>query len=260
MPKGCYSRDGVDVSATWTDEQDEWLRLQCLTAKSYGAIAIAFNKAFPNDRKSRSAIMGRSSRRGYADNKPTHRQHYSGRHKRKANPQPSAHKIKAKAKPAPVETPAPVVFKDGEHVQLRQEGQLSRTYRYGRKSATQVEEAKRGFLPSVIENAPLTSVLLSDCPDNGCKWPTCDEPFMVCGSPIKLGSYCERHGNVAFREMPTLRRNKGYAKRGMLEGPKKHTTDADAQWLADQLLDDAIKSPGLDEVEAGLIKDLLDNE
>jgi hypothetical protein len=256
MPKGCYRRDG-ELGASWSVEQDEWLRLRCLTKASYGAIAIAFNKAFPLDRKSRSAIMGRASRRGYAKDKPPAGPHYGDRPRtRKANPQPNARKIRNKAKPAPIVVEAPVVFKPSEHVVLRDEGRLARTYRYGRKSATQIEEAKRGHLPSIVEIAPLTSVLWSECPDNGCKWPTCDEPFMVCGAPAKLGSYCSRHGNVAFRELPTMKRNGGYGKRGQLDTARKRIGDADAQWIADNVLDDEVKAPRI-AFEAELLLPLL---
>ena len=246
MPKGVYCRDG-DVRSVWSDEQDEWLASRCLTNASYGAIAIAFNVAFPNDRKTRSAIMGRASRRGFADNKPHADRHYGTKGTKRSNPQPSARKIKTKRKPDPIVVEAPVIFGEGEQIMLREEGALAKTYRYGRKSATQIEEAKRGFLPSIIENAPLTAVLLSDCPDNGCKWPTCDDPFMVCGSPATLGSYCSRHGNVAFRELPTAKRNANYHRRG--SSPTGHDREL--------LIDDEVQSPGISPEGGDVLRALL---
>lgn len=244
MPKGCYDRDGAYSRAEWSVEQDEWLKAQCLTSKSYGAIVLAFNEAFPNNRKTRSAIMGRASRRGYADHKPHVPQHYGSKPRKKSNPQPSARMIKLKRNSEP--RMVPVVFGEGTQIEFREEGRRLARTQHQRKSATEIEAARRGFLPSIVENAPLTSVLWSECPDNGCRWPTSETPFMVCGSPAKVGSYCARHGDVAFREMPTLKRNRGYAKRGMLETrTKTRMLSAEAQAIADSLLDDEVVSPGI---------------
>ena len=34
----------------------------------------------------------------------------------------------------------------------------------------------------------------------------------VCGAPSTCGAYCDRHAQVAYRVMPTKRRNRGYHK------------------------------------------------
>lgn len=195
MPRGVYSRDGEFTNNDWSDEQNEWLRARCLTAQSYGTIARAFNEAFPDTPKTRNAIMGRAARLGLSQNKP-------GALINKARSRVELGE-RRRRKPITPEAPlAPVVF--GEPLEPRNNAPQIPNYRYATKAATRIEEAQAGFLPSIIETAPLSTVPLLECPSNGCRWPTADAtpdtPFMVCGAPQMNGrSYCTRHAQFAYR-------------------------------------------------------------
>lgn len=240
MPKGVYSRDG-EFKGTWSDEQDAMLKRLCETVMSYGAIAKELSAAFPNDRKSRSAVIARAKRRGYDVGKP---HEWGFRRKRKVSP----NKRVTVRKNKPRVTLAPVVFKQSDPQGLRSDAEpiLNTRGRTSKsvKTPEQIAEAQKGHVPCIIEQAPLTSVPFSST--DGCKWPTSEDVrcMEVCGAPIALGSYCERHGRVAYREMPTAKRNREYGRRGTFE-TRKRISDDDAQWIADNVLDDVVEGPGI---------------
>lgn len=202
MPRGIYSRDDT-YRIGWTVAQDEWLKARCSTNQSYTVIASDFCRAFPSSPKSRNAIMGRAMRKGWAQSKPSAGIHYGG--KKKGHQERVKRMSKAK-KNQPMKL-APVVFKNSD-VEFRPEGKIRADRMKKPRTAAEIAEAKKGHLPEVIEERPSTSVLFTDCPDDGCRWPTCDDPFKVCGAPKRIGSYCARHGNVAYRELPTVGRNR----------------------------------------------------
>lgn len=242
MPKGVYSRDG-EFRGAWSDEQDEWLKAACQTGDSYGAIAKAFNRAFPLDPKTRSAIIGRAARRGYTNNKPRGKSvtvigapkpSYVDKRIKGTGVRPVDKVLRARKKHA-------VQFDDG----LREEtdpGTYRRSHPHmARKSAPAIEEARKGQLPSIIEAAPLTSKPFFESAHNECKWPTSNDvrDLSVCGAPATHGAYCRRHAEVAYQTMPTRKRNGSYSRRGF-EEERKRISDADAQWIADHVLDDEV--------------------
>lgn len=200
MPKGIYSRDGALGGQVWTDEQDEWLRARCQTSMPYRVIAMEFAAAFPDvhPKRTRCAMMGRAARRGYNIEKPP--AHNDTRVR------------KPKAQPITPRQPR-VKVNDALGSLLRADstplGSIPSPDKRPR-GAQQIEEARKGHIPQIIETAPTSSVPLSDAPRGSCKWPTNDDPsdFHVCGQPGVIGSYCERHAQVAYRTMPTVRRNK----------------------------------------------------
>lgn len=238
MPKGEYLRESWGDA--WSQNEDEWLRVACMTSVSYSLMTVAYNAAFPHNTKSRSALMGRASRQGYAANKPAGKKANGAREvrvaKRTLNNGPTrATRIIAKAK-------APVVFDDG----LRDDSDPA-IYRRSsphvmKKTAADIAAAKQGKLPSIIEAEPLTSKPMLDTEHDECKWPTSTDVLSmeVCGAKATHGAYCERHAQVAYRTMPTRKRNKSYGRRGMIDTARRRIQDEDAQWIADHILDDEV--------------------
>lgn len=237
---------GSNTSGVWSDEQDAWLKQACTTAMTYGNMVADFNAAFPNDiPKSRSAILARANRKGYNNDKPESSTTGSrgivvtrtaGHAKRKRDS-----KIKLS------QDLAPVKFK-GEPDGLRDDAEplLRRSHPHMyRKTAEQIKEAKKGRLPCIVEDKPLTSVDFLSTARDTCKWPTNEDvrEMQVCGEPTKIGAYCERHGRVAYVTLPTVKRNRVYHKDDTeYRAGRKAINDADAQWIADNVLDDVVET------------------
>lgn len=217
----------------WTEDQDEWLKVSCRTAMTYGQLTKAFAEAFPLDPKSRSSLIARASRKGYNNDKPDSPTP-SKNPRRKRDPKVRLSK----------QALAPVTFKDPHGLRDDAEPLLRRSHPHGyRKTKEQIEEAKKGRLPCIVEENPLTSVPFLGA--DGCKWPTNNDIrcMEVCGAPTVIGAYCERHGRVAYVTLPTVKRNRIYHKDDTeYRATRKRISDGDAQWIADNVLDDVVET------------------
>jgi hypothetical protein len=218
MPKGIYD---LNKATDWSPEEDEWLRQQCETTASYAMMAAAFVQTF-KFKRTRNAILGRAARRGYAVNKPGYQNRLKGVPKAGSKGLRKYDKMVRVQKKAAL---APVVFKDRDPKGLRSDAEpiLRRSHPHMVRRATpeEIAERQKGELPCIIEAEPLTSVPFMQA--DGCKWPTTEDPrdLHVCGAEREIGAYCTRHARVAYREMPTPRRNRGYTGRGLLETTRK---------------------------------------
>lgn len=255
MPKGQYDRSKVmskgqtawnkGVSA-WSDAQDDYLQELCKTTMSYSQCRVKFNERFPHDTKTRNALLGRATRKGYRGGKPkppTYGHTNAMQATRKANIG-RKRKLTAEVKRGL----APVVFKQEQDSSLRHEGDKGQYQsEAGRKLGyfdPVVVERKKGNLPSIIEQAPLTSAPLAECERGTCMWPTSEDIscLEVCGVKATIGAYCARHAQVAFRILPTNKRNRTrdkedreYAKR--IDGSHhRGDLDPDGAWLNAQLM------------------------
>lgn len=212
-------QDGTDHKVmAWSDYPAfdvELKRLAEDTSNSFKDIAVLMNAKFGNlHRFTRNSVLGRCSRMNYGEGLRTARGNGGGRPAARIKREPNGRKVRVKGN-------APVIFKPtSPHVGGLRDDNGPRLPSPKRTRATkeQIEARRMGFVSSIVEAAPLTSVSLWECPDGGCKWPTCDDPTapMVCGSPAVVGAYCERHGRIAYREMPTVSRNAQYVRRGHL--------------------------------------------
>lgn len=64
---------------------------------------------------------------------------------------------------------------------------------------------------AIIEDAPPTSMASADLDYRyQCPWPTSEDASQSCGSPVTCGAYCARHAKMAYRVMPTERRQRTY--------------------------------------------------
>jgi hypothetical protein len=269
MPKGQYDRSKVQYgkrtmsrwhpNTAWSDEQDDFLKAKCATTLSYAQIAQVFNEAFPNAPKTRNAILGRATRKGYRASKP----HLTlGRTASMTNTR-AANVARAKRKHPFSEGRVDleqkknrVVFDKAESVLLRQEGVTERGT--GRKLGAGdpvVIERKKGNLPAVVESTPLTSIPMADACELSCMWPTNIECTEVCGAKAMVGSYCARHAGAAYRIMPTVKRNRIRHKEDRehlvrIDGSHKRSElDADGLWMQQQMLN--MPSPSIDDTEEG---------
>jgi hypothetical protein len=181
---------------------------------SYREIALKLNAEFPKERKvTRNAVLGKASRDGLRDGKPKNAASRGGPKVRVA----AKGYRHAKRRTRPGTGLAPVLFGAGESAMLRSEGDPGRSRPYSRRlseGSVALAERKAGNLPCIVEAQPLTSMARIDTDRSCCQWPTSlDVACMeVCGSEVKIGAYCERHAAVAYRTMPTAKRNRVYQK------------------------------------------------
>lgn len=209
----------------WSVELDAALQEYCKTMLSYSQIAEELNARFPDQRKTRNAVLGRSCRKGYRVGKPVSEDasrvdRFSGRPVPVGMLKARARKVVSVRMRNAAKKQAAVVFTgEQDSVLLRQEGDRGIVGRYRKvKSLSEGDpvlvERKKGTLPSIIEAAPLTSRPFVDCGADTCKWPTSEDItcMEVCGVKATVGAYCDRHARVAYRVMPTAKRNRQYHK------------------------------------------------
>jgi hypothetical protein len=234
----------------WTDEQNAWLVLKCKTADSFNELATEFNAKFPGERKSRNAILGRAHRLKLTADKPCRQQRGRPRPRKKIKSNPMSKRVKI----AKVE--APVVFKQtAGSAMLRHEGDRAITPKGGARKMSYADpvviERRKGNLPAIIEERPLTSVAVALCEKGSCMWPTSEDVtcMEVCGAPVEVGAYCARHAEVAYRVMPTGRRNSVHSKhnvehtRRIDASQHRDTLDPDGEWLGRMILDEVVTAP-----------------
>ena len=251
MPKGHYDRSKrmsiFHPHSTWSDEQDACLQKLCKTELSYSQIMVEFNAQFPNDQKSRNAMLGRATREEYRAAKPK-ALHYgetnSMQNTRSAN-LARARKVATQRRRKLTEG-KPVVF-SGEDPNLREEGDRgdanspAGSRRLGLNDPVVIDRRK-GKLPSIVEQAPLTSMPIGEAVTGCCMWPTNFEATEVCGTRVTIGSYCSRHATAAYRVMPTAKRQRVRHKedteyRNCIDGRQhRDKLDADGEWLGRQLM------------------------
>jgi hypothetical protein len=213
---------------------------------SYGAIADLLNTEFKDEpRKSRNATLGRATRKGYVTDKPSsglRNGNSSNKRKRKVGTIDKRRSMKrVKSSREVVLTEQPVVFA------LREEGETGvmppRSARL-KQGSVELDKRRKGNLPCIVELAPLTSHPVAEVERGGCMWPTSDsiECMEVCGVEAVVGAYCARHAQVAFRIMPTKKRNRVRDKEDRehlvrVDGSHlRGESDADGEWLSRQLM------------------------
>lgn len=198
----------------WSEDKDKRLQELCLTDLSYRQIAFKLNDEFPGDRKvTRNAVLGKASRDGLRTNKPRNAASRGGPKKRVAA---KGYKhVKRRTRPAT--GLAPVILGAGQSVMLRDEGDKGVARPFSRRlshGSDALKVRKQGNLPCIVEANPLSSMPVSETDASCCQWPTSNDIacMEVCGSAVKIGAYCERHAAVAYRTMPTAKRQRLHGK------------------------------------------------
>jgi hypothetical protein len=199
----------------WPPEMEAALVKACMTSASYGIITRQLNDAWPKYQKTRNAVLGKARRMGIDGAKPVLARTRASAQRQRRKP-PEALGLKRNARTSPGTGLAPVVFRDDPAgLRSEAEGRLSYAQHKGRiRGADNIAAAKLGKVPSIVEQAPLTSVPHAECERDVCQWPTTESIacMEVCGAKAEIGAYCARHAQVAYRVMPTVRRNRCYLK------------------------------------------------
>lgn len=237
-------RNNREPHDKWSDARDARLKVLCLTTESYGTITRMLNEEFKDEpKKTRNATLGRASRKGYCKDKPSIKGERIVR-KRKIKYAGADTRKRVKSRLEVVLSDQPVTF-TGEEEQLRDEGDRAIGPRRSRKlkeGDVALDQRRKGNLPSIIEQAPLTSVPVTETERGCCMWPTNDDATEVCGAEAKVGAYCARHAQVAFRVMPTRKRNRIRGKEDRehlirVDGSHlRSEADPDGEWLSRQLM------------------------
>lgn len=231
------------VGDSWPQPMRDSLAALISTGASYREIAIALHKQFPDEpKKSRSAIIGKADRMGIRSDKPA----------------ASKGGMPKQPRSAPFRRPAsrtavsaglpPVTFRDAPATLRAVNSPLSLASEKKRYSADQIVERKKGYLRDIVESNPLTSRPVAECDKGTCQWPTSNDIrcMEVCGAAAMIGAYCERHAKVAYRVMPTIKRNRTFGKNDVeyksigLDQPFRRSTDADIDALLSRIAVDGI--------------------
>lgn len=238
MPKGEYLRE--DYGWNWQDDEIEWLRRVITSGMSYSQLAGNYANTFKDrPRKSRNAILGKATRLGIRDQKTGS---WGGKVKTVKRAKPNKGTGRTRADRIVAKAAAPTQF-DNDGLRSDEFARLPSDVFSGHRKLTKADiaERKKGKLPSIVEKAPTSSKPIFETDHDDCKWPTSHEvrDMSVCGAPATHGAYCEKHAQLAYRAMPTRKRNASFSRRGFQE-ERARISQADAQWIADHVLDDEV--------------------
>jgi hypothetical protein len=243
MPRGVYvlrTNTGVTNGQLWPDEVVE-------TCKQEIAKGTSFVKLVPvllrlhNFATTKNAIAGKMSRlKVRAVNKM--RNGDAVRHAK------TARKTDKRLKPARTErqkfdAPALLDERTGAVVQgvageavLRGDNERGGGHASGwkrRYKPDDIAEARKGYIPPVVEAQPEQSKPFSELRRGECRWPTAIDCSHACGSPATIGSYCARHAAIAYRTMPTRSRHASITKKQDIDKQR----DIEAERALDHFLD-----------------------
>lgn len=237
---------------TWEPEHDAKLTELLAMGLSFAQCRPEMLKAFPSKTWTRNAILGRAARKGMQS------KHARGRDKGYGLAKPVKVKVQENyvRKALVKKASAPVVFKQADPTLLRHEGDrgAANSPRGSRRLGLNdpvVIERKKGTAIAIIEEKPLTSVPVAHCERESCMWPTSEDVacMEVCGARVEVGAYCARHAAVAYRVLPTARRNGVRHKedreheRRMDGSHHRHALDPDGEWLTRMIMDEVITAP-----------------
>lgn len=241
--------NGYTNAPVWPDEMVELLKLKLQAGLSYSQIATAINGSgrWPKLQKTRNAVLGKALRDGLTDLVPfAGSKHSRGKGTNATvrdksgrwTPPLDAHILKLYGeglRPAVIAdamnagfamdityhhvrhrlTALGVFEKAGPRRTDHPARQMGHPYPHQTKGGPSA-----GFIPQIVEASPETSVLSHDTdPAKHCQWPTSDgaRAMHVCGQTIVQGAYCARHAEIAYRQLPTPRRNAGFHRRNQFD-------------------------------------------
>ena len=110
-------------------------------------------------------------------------------------------------------------------------------YKLPRRSRTSdqiKEDRKPKAITPIVEAAPTTSKPFCDLRKGECRWPTTIECTEACGAPATIGSYCDKHAQVAYRAMPTPKRNAVITKTQDIDYKRDREADATISHFLDE--------------------------
>lgn len=229
----------------WDPEHAEYLRVLVVENGLQAAAALEeLQSKYPCIAWTRNTVIGKLHRMQWMRNGEVP--------KPKVKRQPKAS--------APRSTPAQIAWNEKakaerQRLRLEQAGLRSdsdaglerRPYLGKRATAENIAERRLGYIPDIVEALPRTSRPINETSRHDCKWPTTHDirDFMVCGQPATAGAYCAKHARLAYRVMPTVRRNANFriaaAVPIALGICKIDRGEDDAQIIADSVIDDIVE-------------------
>jgi hypothetical protein len=227
MPKGVYTlcNNVGGRGQAWPDDVIETMKQAIANGASAGEVVGTLRRQH-NYVTTRNSVLGKAYRIGCRFKGKMHngdaikRTNKARVESRRALPKPPKQSRRMKL-PKVVE---PVSL-------LREEGNVrSPVAQYKRLSKQEdIERARIGFIPAVIEAAPTTTKPFGDLKRGECRWPTVDDASHACGATATVGAYCDKHAVIAYRTMPTRKRNASFAKVQDIDRGRKNVLDAEAE-------------------------------
>ena len=240
MPRGVYAlRKNTGSGREWPDPVVSTLRTMLATGSSYNEIVAAVRKQH-GFVTTKNALVGKANRLGL---RSQNKMHNDVAIKDTLQRRKQDRRIKI----------------DGQSSLLRDDNDpIGKTHGPGFKRKHKPEdiaEARKGHVPRIIEQKPATSKPFADLRRGECRWPTTDDCTMACGDKATVGSYCNKHAVLAYRTMPTRKRNAVIV--------KKQEFDRDADATIEHFLSvgtsGSPKITGEDEIDAFIAEHVLDD-
>jgi len=140
-------------------------------------------------------------------------------------------------------------------------GNTGTTFRRRRRSMQEIEVARKGHIPAIVESAPDTSKPFGDLNRHECRWPTANDASMACGARATIGSYCDKHAVLAYRTMPTRKRNASITKVQDIDKGSRYDAEADAtiRHFLSVGITDVPRITGDDAVDAFIAEHVIDD-
>lgn len=123
-----------------------------------------------------------------------------------------------------------------------------------------IARARLGFIPQIVEDAPDITKPFGELKRDECRWPTAHDASMACGDRATIGSYCDKHALLAYRTMPTRRRNASIRKEQDSERLYRARLDREASDTIEHFIGSPMMHIGLTRPVDALVSNILEDE
>lgn len=226
MPRGVY-RTGASHGQEWPDDVLETVKRELDGGATYKEVLSVISERHPSFHTTRNAIIGKANRMGwYSQNKMRNAQGVKDAlSQRKKDPRVSI-------KPAKYVKEETLLREDDRATQALPALKPGR-----RRTKEEIEIARKGHIPAIVESAPRASKPFSELKRGECKWPTAIDASMACGRNATCGAYCDDHASIAYRTPPTRKRHAIIGKEQDIDRARRLRIDAEAEATIAHFLD-----------------------
>lgn len=227
MPRGVYG-NGVTHGQEWPEDVLETVRRELDGGATYKEVLSAINERHPSFHTTRNAIIGKANRMGwYSQNTMRNAQGVKDAlSQRKKDPRISI-------KPAKYVEEKTLLREDTRPDVAVNNGAVG----FRRRTKEEIEVARKGHIPAIVESAPRASKPFSELKRGECKWPTAIDASMACGRNATCGAYCDDHASIAYRTPPTRKRHAIIGKEQDIDRARRLRIDAEAEATIAHFLD-----------------------
>lgn len=257
MPRGVYrTTKNTGHGRVWPDDVLETLRQELDGGASYKELLATMRAKHPTFHATRNSLIGKAHRLGLRstnkmkNEKAINAMREARKRDARLNPKPPRVRVKKPKVEKPVE-----LLRDNSAPQVyRRQGDWKR-YR----SPEHIANARKGYIPPVVESAPDTSKPFSDLKRGECRWPTAMDASMACGGKATCGAYCDKHGLIAYRTMPTRKRHALMGKEQDIDRARRQLIDAEAEATIAHFLEGP-PITGIAHVDSFIREEILDDD